>query len=179
MPALGNLHCHSGDVTAVRRIPPPVIALLVLVLTALLVGRADAAIRWQWPLIGAVSRGFERPSSEWGEGHRGIDIVAVAGALVRAPATGLVTFVGPVAGRGVLVIHTDDDHDITLEPVTSTVAQGSFVDVGQVVATLRPGHDGGDAMHFGVRRRGAYIDPFLVLPPRPHIVVYDSWIDGL
>jgi murein DD-endopeptidase MepM/ murein hydrolase activator NlpD len=121
-----------------------------------------------------VSRAFERPSSDWGAGHRGIDIVAGVGALVRAPVTGVVTFVGTVAGRGVIVIGTRYDEDVTLEPIEPTVAQGDAVAPGDVVGLLRSGHDGGTSLHFGVRVHGEYVDPAPLLPAQPRIVVYDS-----
>ncbi|MEY4313021.1 MAG: hypothetical protein RLZZ319_530 [Actinomycetota bacterium] len=150
------------------------IALLVVVLSAILVGRAEAADRWHWPIVGAVSRTFERPASAWGAGHRGIDIVAGVGATVRSPVAGTVTFVGPVAGRGVVVVSTPYDEDVTLEPVDPTVLQGDVVEAGDVVGLLRAGHDGGNALHFGVRVHGAYVDPLGLLPEQPRIVVYDS-----
>ena len=50
------------------------------------------------PVAGAVVRGFDARAGPFGPGHRGIDIAASVGELVRAPATGSVVFAGPVAG---------------------------------------------------------------------------------
>src|SRR5215204_6365525 len=50
------------------------------------------------PLAGAVVRGFDTRAGPYGPGHRGIDIAAPVGELVRSPTAGRVTFAGPVAG---------------------------------------------------------------------------------
>ena len=60
---------------------------------------ARAAGTWAWPVVGPVVRGFDPPSSPYGAGHRGIDIAVPVGTLVVAPAAGVVTFAGAVAGR--------------------------------------------------------------------------------
>lgn len=169
-----NSHGTVIDVTAIRRFPPPVFAVLALVLVALVAGRSEATDRWRWPLVGAVSHGFERPASAWGAGHRGIDIAAGVGAAVRSPVAGVVTFVGDVAGRGVVVISTPYDEDITLEPLEPAVIQGDLVETNDAIGFLRSGHDGGTALHFGVRLHGAYIDPLTLLPEQPRVVIYDS-----
>jgi murein DD-endopeptidase MepM/ murein hydrolase activator NlpD len=50
------------------------------------------------PVAGAVVRGFDARAGPFGPGHRGIDIAAPVGELVRSPTAGKVTFAGPVAG---------------------------------------------------------------------------------
>jgi hypothetical protein len=50
------------------------------------------------PVAGTVARGFDARAGPYGPGHRGIDIAAPVGELVRAPAAGRVVFAGPVAG---------------------------------------------------------------------------------
>jgi murein DD-endopeptidase MepM/ murein hydrolase activator NlpD len=50
------------------------------------------------PVAGAVVRGFDVRAGPYGAGHRGIDIAAPMGELVRTPAAGRVVFAGPVAG---------------------------------------------------------------------------------
>lgn len=178
---VGSGRLVRGDadrVTSIVRIPPPLLFLLVLAIAFTTVGRSDAASRWTWPLVGEVVHGFARPANEWAAGHRGIDIQALPGSEVRAPVAGLVTFVGPVAGRGVLVLRTLEDEDLTLEPVEPAVLLGDVVNAGDIVGFLRSGHRGGTSLHLGIRVNGEYVDPAPYLPLQPRIVVYDSWLDS-
>ena len=60
----------------------------------------------------------------------------------------------------------------TLEPVSSTVAIGDAVAAGDVVGvTDAGGHTPPGAVHFGVRRNGAYINPMLLLGEVPRAVL--------
>src|SRR5690242_1626756 len=67
------------------------------------------ALAFRWPLDGTptVVRGFQPPPQPWLPGHRGVDLAAPVGAIVRAAGPGVVRFAGPLAGRGVVSI----DHD--------------------------------------------------------------------
>ena len=168
----------SGAVTSILRLPPPLIALLFVVLAMMPTARADAGSRWSWPMVGEVIRGFAKPADAWSAGHRGIDIQAAPGAEVRAPVAARVTFVGPVAGRGVIVMRTLEDGDVTLEPIEPTVLLGDVVNAGDIVGFVRGGHLGDNALHLGLRVEGEYVDPLPYLPLQPRIVIYDSWIDS-
>jgi len=168
----------SGAVTSILRFPPPLIALLFVVLAMMPTARADADSRWCWPMVGEVIRGFAKPADAWSAGHRGIDIQAAPGAEVRAPVAARVTFVGPVAGRGVIVMRTLEDGDVTLEPIEPTVLLGDVVNAGDIVGFVRGGHLGNNALHLGLRVEGEYVDPLPYLPLQPRIVIYDSWIDS-
>ena len=168
----------SGGVTSTLRLPPPLIAALIALLALVPTGRADAGSRWSWPVVGDVIRSFARPADAWSAGHRGIDIQAAPGAEVRAPVASRVTFVGPVAGRGVVVLRTLEDDDITLEPIEPAVLLGDIVNAGDIVGFVRGGHLGDNALHLGLRVAGEYVDPLPYLPLQPRIVVYDSWINS-
>jgi hypothetical protein len=168
----------SGLVTSILRLPPPLIAVLVALLAMVPTARADAGSRWSWPVVGEVIRGFAKPADAWSAGHRGIDIQAAPGAEVRAPVAARVTFVGPVAGRGVIVMRTLEDGDVTLEPIEPTVLLGDVVNAGDIVGFVRGGHLGDNALHLGLRVEGEYVDPLQYLPLQPRIVVYDSWINS-
>ncbi|WMX44829.1 M23 family metallopeptidase [Streptomyces roseicoloratus] len=76
-------------------------------LTTLLLTLATAV----WP-IGPprpdVLRDWQPPPGPYAAGHRGIDLAAPPGTPVRAPATGTITFAGPVAGHGVLTLTLPD-----------------------------------------------------------------------
>lgn len=123
-----------------------------------------AASRWAWPLepTPSVERRFDPPDQPWLPGHRGVDLAAVSGQSVHAPAAGTVTFAGSLAGRGVLVVAHDGGLRSTFEPVDGAVAVGARVARGQVVGvvTSTPGHCAPDVcLHWGVRRGETYLDP--------------------
>lgn len=125
-----------------------------------------------WP-VGprpTVVRGWEPPASPYGPGHRGVDLAAPAGTVIRAAAPGRVSFTGKVAGRGVLSITLTGTGQpplrTTYEPVTAVVAEGDEVTAGQVVAVLGPGpfHCSGGCLHWGLLRGETYLDPLSLLP---------------
>lgn len=126
-----------------------------------------------WPLEGRppVVRGWEPPATEYGRGHRGVDLGAGPGARVLAAAAGRVSFAGGVAGRGVVVIELAGTGDpplrTTYEPVRPLVAKGDEVAAGQVVAVMSAGasHCAPGCLHWGLRRAEAYLDPLSLLPP--------------
>lgn len=131
-------------------------------------GPARAAGDWTWPVTGPVLRGFDPPDSPFGSGHRGIDIAAVVGTPVRAPAAGVVTFAGPVGGHLFLTL----DHGGGLESTYSwldalAVRKGDAVSEGQPIARSGTGHAGSSIahLHFGVRLDDAYVDPMDYLGP--------------
>ncbi len=175
---LAHRTVNSGEVTTLFRLPPPLIVAFAVVVTLVSTARVNAESRWGWPLVGEIVHGFERPATAWAAGHRGIDIQAAPGSEVRSPVPGRVTFVGPVAGRGVMVLRTLDDTDVTLEPIEPAVLLGDVVDTGDTVGFLRGGHLGTNSLHLGLRVAGEYVDPTPYLPLQPKIVVYDSWLNS-
>src|SRR5690606_20833759 len=84
-------------------------------------GRSDVAPRsgWQWPLAPqpAVIAPFRAPQSDWGAGHRGVDLAATRGQQVLSAAAGRVTHVGVIAGRGTMTVLHRDGVRTTYEPV--------------------------------------------------------------
>lgn len=126
---------------------------------------------------------FDPPAQDWLPGHRGVDLAASPGEAVRAPSAGVVTFAGPVAGRGVVVISHDDGLRTSLEPVVTDVRPGMRVTTGEVVgatevpgeggatAVQHGGHCAGTCVHWGVRRGERYVDPLALLGDRPPIVL--------
>jgi len=127
-----------------------------------------AAGTWTWPVVGPVVRGFDPPASPFGSGHRGIDIAAPIGTPVRAPAPGVVTFAGNVAGR----LYVTIDHGGGVLSTASflsrvSVRKGDLVAQGQVVALSGTGHAGDVSpdLHFGIRLNGQYVDPLDYLGP--------------
>ncbi|MGZ4454736.1 MAG: peptidoglycan DD-metalloendopeptidase family protein [Oryzihumus sp.] len=116
-----------------------------------------------WPLspVPEVVTGFDPPSSPWGAGHRGVDLLGHVGQTVRTALPGSVSFAGSIAGRGVVVV----DHGATrttYEPVDATVTVGERVAAGDPVGRLQAGasHCPPRAcLHWGWLSGPDYLDP--------------------
>src|SRR5215470_6669685 len=79
---------------------------------------------FRWPLDGTptVTRPFQPPPEPWLPGHRGVDLAATPGAVVRAAGAGTVAFAGQVAGVGVVSIDHPGGLRTTYEPVRPLVS---------------------------------------------------------
>jgi murein DD-endopeptidase MepM/ murein hydrolase activator NlpD len=136
--------------------------------------RIETREAWVWPVATPfrLDREFVAPAHEYGPGHRGIDLAPGGGMDALAPAGGVVAFSGAVAGRGILTIDHGDGLVTTLEPVESELTAGSPVQRGDVVGSLSVGgHSVPGRLHFGVRLRGEYINPLLLLGGVPRAVL--------
>lgn len=124
---------------------------------------------WTWPVSEPhrIVNPFVAPPTAWAAGHRGIDIGAVAGAPVFAPADGVVYFSGVVVDRPVLSIRHADGLVSSFEPVVSELVPGTAVRPGEIVGRLAAGHCASACLHFGVRRFGAYVSPLAYLGAIP------------
>jgi murein DD-endopeptidase MepM/ murein hydrolase activator NlpD len=133
---------------------------------------AHAAAKWDWPLKPArLSSGFDRPPQNWLPGHRGVDLVGLAGDQVLAAGNGVITFAGLVAGKGVVVIKHGSLRT-TYEPVSALVVVGSKVRVGEVIGTLVPGESHCSSqttvscLHWGLIRGEKYLNPLSLVQKR-------------
>ncbi|UYM04419.1 M23 family metallopeptidase [Solicola gregarius] len=129
---------------------------------------AHADTGWVWPLDPrpAVVEAFDPPVDDYGAGHRGVDLAGATGDDVRAVAPGTVTFVGSIAGVGVITIDHGDT-DSTYQPVDATVSRGDAVDAGEQIGTLLDvgSHCAPDAcLHLGRVLADEYADPLELLP---------------
>ncbi|GGS11219.1 hypothetical protein GCM10010252_58170 [Streptomyces aureoverticillatus] len=132
------------------------------------------AVGGAWP-VGArpwVVRGWEPPATEYGAGHRGVDLAAPPGSTVRAVAPGRVSFAGRVAGRGVISVELARTGDpplrTTYEPVRATVKKGAEVTTGDPLGTVEPtprSHCPTPCVHWGLLREDTYLNPLSLLPP--------------
>ena len=138
------------------------------------------------PVEGPLVRGFEAPAGPYGPGHRGLDFAAAAGTTVRSPASGRVTFAGPVAGTTWVTVEAAPGVLVTVGPLRSTsISVGEPVGAGRGLGTLAAGHATTDpatadpatgtpatAAHLGLRVDGVYVDPlpWLVGLTRPRLV---------
>ncbi|MFH8611843.1 murein hydrolase activator EnvC family protein [Streptomyces sp. NPDC018029] len=126
-----------------------------------------------WP-VGArppVVRGWDPPATDYGAGHRGVDLAAPVGSAVRSVAEGRVSFAGRVAGRGVVSVELAGTGDpplrTTYEPVRATLKKGDKVAAGAPLGFLEPptGHCPTSCLHWGLRRAETYLNPMALLPP--------------
>lgn len=127
-----------------------------------------ARVRFRWPLDGPprLVRRFDPPPQPWLPGHRGVDLAAVPGAIVRAAGPGTVLFAGLVAGRPVVTVGHAGGLRTTHEPVQPAVRPGTPVSAGTSLGTLLGGHAGCPApacLHWGLRRGAEYLDPLALL----------------
>ncbi|MBU4215760.1 MAG: M23 family metallopeptidase [Actinobacteria bacterium] len=164
------------------------VGLALLVLVAIVPGTGaaptlaeDPAVPYRLPIDGptAVLREFDPPAHEWSAGHRGVDLALPPGGPVLAPAAGVITFAGQVAGRPVITVAHADGRRSSLEPVVPAVAVGEVVTAGQVIGALgQPGasHCAPIAcLHWGVREGRTYVDPLGLLDaPGPVVLLADG-----
>ncbi|MFF7156533.1 peptidoglycan DD-metalloendopeptidase family protein [Streptomyces sp. NPDC008139] len=130
-----------------------------------------------WPVAGpgvrgrpAVLRAFEPPATPYAAGHRGVDLRAGPGSVVRAAAPGEVTFAGKVAGTDVVVLRLDRPDAslrVTYEPVRGTVAVGTRLAAGGPLGVVTDSavHRSPGCLHWGLLRGDVYLDPLTLLPP--------------
>src|SRR5688500_2375368 len=136
---------------------------------------APPALAWTWPVDGPVLRPFVLGDDPYAaEQHRGVDVAAPTGALVKAPASGTVSFAGTVPGGGrTVTIQTADGYSVTLVHLGSVaVARGQQAVAGESVGSAgrsgEPEH-AESYVHLGVRVTAdpnGYVDPLGLLPSR-------------
>ncbi|GAA2671437.1 murein hydrolase activator EnvC family protein [Actinoplanes palleronii] len=124
-------------------------------------------VPWSWPVTPpAVVRRFEAPPQPWLAGHRGVDLAAPAGSVVRSAGAGIVVHARVLAGRGVVSVAHAGGLRLTYEPVTPAVAPGDVLAAGDPLGTLDAGHPGCPVracLHWGVRTGEGYLDPLVLL----------------
>jgi murein DD-endopeptidase MepM/ murein hydrolase activator NlpD len=144
-------------------------ALLLAAVLALPVAAADPAGEWPLQPTPEVVHAFDPPDSPYGAGHRGVDLLGTVGQPVLTALPGTVSFAGPLAGRGVVVV----DHGATrttYEPVTATLAVGTPVAAGTPIGTLelaRSHYFPQACLHWGWIEGQTYLDPLRLVGVGP------------
>ncbi len=131
-----------------------------------------------WEDVGML-RGFEAPEHVWSAGSRGVQLKAAAGDAVVAPADGVVSFVGKVAGRPVVAIQLPSGWRTTVEPVDASVSKGDRVTAGERIGTVATGGPCDQrCVHWGLKTgSGAnvlYKDPRTLLSEQPSVLWPDA-----
>jgi hypothetical protein len=109
------------------------------------------------------------PMTEYGQGHRGIDLPALMGDQVLSPATGQISFVGKVGYRNLISIQFGNSFTASLEPVCSDLAEGMNVQLGDPIGLVcEPDpeyvwHCQQTCLHFGTRSESGYFSPLAII----------------
>lgn len=109
------------------------------------------------------------PMTEYGAGHRGIDLPADIGTEALSPATGLISFVGKVGYRNVVSVSFGNSLTASLEPVCSELSEGLAVSSGEVIGMVcEPDpeyvwHCSEICLHFGTRTEDGYFSPLALI----------------
>ncbi|QIK66976.1 M23 family metallopeptidase [Nocardioides sp. HDW12B] len=143
------------------------------------VPRDPAPARGTWPLapVPSIARPFDPPEQRWSAGHRGADLVGRPGQPVRTALAGTVSYVGRIAGRGIVTV----DHGrvrTTYQPVAAVVRRGDEVAEGQVIGRLllAGSHCAPVAcLHWGLIRGDTYLDPLTLVGAVPQPVRLYPW----
>ena len=134
--------------------------------------RFQSSGSWVWPItpVGLV-RDYQAPPTEYGRGHRGIDVRASAGAPVGAVAAGTVSFVGQVAGTEIISVTHAGGWISTYLPVISRVSAGALVKAGEIIGAVSPDTSHCLCLHLGARFFGEYVSPLVKLGRVPRSVL--------
>jgi len=117
---------------------------------------------------GTIVAQFDKPAQTWMAGHRGVDILAKEGDELVAPATGVISHAGKVAGKSTVSIRVRS-FTLTFEPAQTSLPVGTSVLRGKPFATVvgRSDHCDGACVHWGIKvSKGNYADPERWLTPQ-------------
>ncbi len=100
--------------------------------------------------------------------HNGVDFAAATGTPVRAAAAGRITWAGPKGPNGNLVSIEHEDgyssHYAHLHQIQRGIRVGVEVEERQLIGTVgTTGRSTGPHLHFGLKRRGRFVDPVEIL----------------
>ena len=149
---------------------------LLLITSSMAVSPANSSVQ-ELPL--AIPLAFQGPEdtinhyiapmTEYGEGHRGIDLATEIGEPVLSPADGEISFVGKVGYRNVISVRFGNSLTASLEPVCSAMVEGTFVLMGEEIGLVcEPDpeylwHCPETCLHFGTRSEAGYFSPLALI----------------
>ena len=130
-----------------------------------------------WPITGLTASDlinqYQSPLTEYGAGHRGIDLPATMGSEVISPVSGEISFSGQVGYRDSISIKFAGTMWAALEPVCSDMAEGTLVSAGEPIGTVcqtNPNyqwHCEITCIHFGTRTEDGYFSPLALIGGLP------------
>lgn len=136
--------------------------------------KADWATGFDWPVIGPISGVFGSQRILNGEPkrpHSGVDVAAVAGTPIHAPAPGIVTLAEPdmyFEGGLVLLDHGQRLESALMHMSRVDVKPGQHVEKGEVIGLVgSTGRATGPHMHWSLKWHGELVDPQLAVGPMP------------
>lgn len=156
----------------------PALLLLLALPAASVAGEDDPVGVWPLRPEPEVVARFDPPTSPYGPGHRGVDLLGQGGQSVHVALAGTVTYAGPLAGRGVVVVSHGDTRT-TYEPVSAAVSVGEAVDQGAPLGSLQAfgSHCAPRVcLHWGWLRGETYLDPLRLVGAGP-IRLLPLWRD--
>lgn len=125
--------------------------------------RADASLRWQWPVNGPVLVKYSAKDPT----RKGIKIGGAAGQQVKAAESGRVVYSGSgLIGYGQLIIikHSESYLSAYGHNAKLRVKEGDQVARGKHIADMGRSNEGRPMLHFEIRRGGRPVDPLGLLP---------------
>lgn len=128
--------------------------------TSLPPGVLRAPVSLMQPAPGAIVRRFGDPLAGGGRSN-GLTLTAARGARVVSPGDGLVQYVGPVKGWGViLILRLAGGYHLVLAGLERTSVQvGQSVAAGQPVGWAADGRQSTSELYLEVREQGSPVDP--------------------
>jgi murein DD-endopeptidase MepM/ murein hydrolase activator NlpD len=122
--------------------------------------------KFLWPVSGNISSGFGKRSRNV---HDGVDIIAPAGAEVRAADLGITIYAGNELrgyGNAVVLDHGDGVRTLYGHLATIRVKSADAVPAGAVIGTVgRTGNATGYHLHFELWVDGEAVDPMAYVAP--------------
>lgn len=135
-------------------------------------GLAEARPCWSPPVSAPVTDPFREPTCAWCPGNRGLEYGTSPGSVVRAVATGRVSWAGTIAGRTYVVVRQGGGRRVTY----GNLRQALF-DVGDLVVRGQVVGRAAGRFHLGVRVGDRYVDPAPMigrLVGRPRLIPVDG-----
>ena len=124
----------------------------------------EMEMRYVWPVHGRITSYFGRRNIGMGTSsfHRGLDVAAPSGTLIRASRSGTVSFAAWSGSYGYLVRirHAGGDETWYAHQSSMLVSVGQWVEQNEAIGRIgSTGLSTGPHLHFEIRRRGTALDP--------------------